>query len=101
VVAVGWAGLTFRAADGRARGEVDEGFSEPELLAAWWSLVLRDDPERDTPRRAVSIRSSEAEPAADESPRDDKPTRRDRYRLIDSFAGRDDLLVEPEAARGA
>lgn len=91
VEAVGWAGLAFRAVDGRARGAVDEGFSDPELLAAWWSLVLRDDPEAAAPRRAVAIRPSQAVP--DESPRDDRATRRDRYRLIDSFAGRDDLLV--------
>jgi hypothetical protein len=91
VEALGWAGLAFRAADGRARGTVDEGFRDPEMLAAWWSLVLRDDAESATPRRALAIRSSDAVP--DESLRDDRTTRRDRYRLIDSFAGRDDLLV--------
>jgi hypothetical protein len=91
LVAVGWAGLAFRAADGRARGAVDEGFSDPELLAAWWSLVLRDDPEAAGPHRAIAIRSSEVAP--DASHPDDRAMRRDRYRLIDSFAGRDDLLV--------
>jgi len=99
---VGWSGLTFRASDGRARAPVDEGFSDPELLAAWWSLVLRDAPggtdevadggdAQPGPRRAVAIRTVES--ADDAPPRDDRATRRDRYRLIDRFAGREDLLV--------
>jgi hypothetical protein len=91
VEAVGWAGLAFRVADARARGEVDEGFSDAELLAAWWSLVLRDDPAAASPRRAVAIRSSGSDHA--ETARDDRATRRDRYRLIDSFGGREDLLA--------
>ncbi|MET0772502.1 MAG: hypothetical protein ABWZ82_05405 [Candidatus Limnocylindrales bacterium] len=91
VEAVGWAGLAFRAVDARARGEVDEGFNDADLLAAWWSLVLRDDPDSAAPRRALALRASEAAP--DDALRDDRATRRDRYRLIDSFAGRDDLLV--------
>lgn len=103
VGAVGWSGLTFRASDGRARAPVDEGFSDPELLAAWWSLVLRDAPggtdevadggdAQPGPRRAVAIRTVESI-ADDAPPRDDRATRRDRYRLIDRFAGREDLLV--------
>lgn len=110
VEAVGWAGLTFRARDARRRLPVDEGFSDAELLAAWWSLILRDPPEGEgdtsddpgddapTPRRAVSIRTTELEPD-DEPLRDDRATRRDRYRLIDAFAGRDDLLVRDRSAR--
>lgn len=97
VEAVGWAGLAFRARDGRTRGAVDEGFSDPELLAAWWSLVLRDDEGAERPRRAVALRTAVA-PADDApSPRDDRATRRDRYRLIDAFADRDDLIVEDDA----
>lgn len=88
--AVDWAGLTFRAVDGRARGPVDEGFSDPRLLAAWWSLALRDG---EPPRCAMPIWS--ADPSIDDPPPtpDDRATRRDRYRLIGRFAGRDDLLV--------
>ncbi|MEZ4596849.1 MAG: hypothetical protein R3C32_08400 [Chloroflexota bacterium] len=92
VEAVGWAGLAFRARDGRARGPVDEGFGDPELLAAWWSLRLRDDPDAGRPRRAVAHRATAAE-GDPVSSRDDRATRRDRYRLIDAFAGRDDLLA--------
>jgi hypothetical protein len=95
VEAVGWAGLAFRAPDGRARVMVDERFTDPDLLAAWWSLVLRDAADRASPGRAVAIRASDGVP--DPSPRDDRATRRDRYRLIDSFAGRDDLIVHGDA----
>jgi hypothetical protein len=102
VEAVGWAGLAFRVSDGRARAPVDEGFSDPELLAAWWSLALRDAPEDPSseqvrpPRRAVALRPSAA--VAEDLPPDDRATRRDRYRLIDRFAGRDDLLVGRDMA---
>jgi hypothetical protein len=81
---------------------VDEGFSDPELLAAWWSLALRDAPEDPSseqvrpPRRAVALRPSAA--VAEDLPPDDRATRRDRYRLIDRFAGRDDLLVGRDMA---
>jgi hypothetical protein len=94
VEAVSWAGLAFRVAEGRERPPVDEGFTDPELFAAWWSLMLRDAVGQDgaEPRRAVGIRSV-APSSADVPPRDDRATRRDRYRLIDAFAGRDDLLV--------
>lgn len=104
VEAVGWAGLAFRGHDGRARGSVDEGFADPELLAAWWSLTLRDDERAERPRRAVALRSGGTEDggAASDgraaSPRDDRATRRDRYRLIDAFAGRDDLIVRDDPA---
>jgi hypothetical protein len=96
VEAVGWAGLAFRARDGRALGLVDEGFADDDLLAAWWSLVLRDGTDGEEPRRAVAIRSLDAAP--DDLPsRDDRATKRDRYRLIDSFAGRDDLVIRTDA----
>ncbi len=35
--------MAFRTADGLDRGPVDEGFHDPGMLAAWWSLVLRDE----------------------------------------------------------
>ncbi|MFN8518725.1 MAG: hypothetical protein U0667_04885 [Chloroflexota bacterium] len=96
IEAVGWAGLAVRARDGRALGPVDEGFTDDDLLAAWWSLALRDDGAVDGPRRAGAGRSVEA--AADDlPPRDDRATKRDRYRLIDSFAGRDDLVIRTDA----
>jgi hypothetical protein len=94
VEVVGWAGLAFRARDGRARGPVDEAFSDPELLAAWWSLVLRDEGAGGTPRSAVAIRAAPSTtPATDEAVRDDRATRRDRYRIIDRFHGRRDLVT--------
>lgn len=91
--AVGWAGLAFRARDGRARGPVDERFADPELLAAWWSLVLRDEGEGVAARAAVATRATPSETSQDGTLRDDRATRRDRYRIIDRFHDRGDLLT--------
>jgi hypothetical protein len=91
--AVGWAGLAFRARDGRACGPVEEGFSDVELLAAWWSLVLRDETGEVAPRSAVAIRSTPQAPMDDGPTGDDRATKRDRYRIIDRFHGRAELLT--------
>jgi hypothetical protein len=87
--------MAFRRADVAGRGPLDEGFLDPALLDAWWSLVLRD-PEGDemTPRRAllvdVPVAHSADEPAATT---DASVLRRNRYRLINTFGGRRDLAV--------
>jgi hypothetical protein len=95
VEAVGWAGLAFRARDGRARGPVDEAFHDAELLAAWWSLVLRDEGPEAAPRQAVAIRASTSATEEDERPpRENHATRRDRYRIIDRFHSRQELRTD-------
>jgi hypothetical protein len=93
-VAVAWAGLTFRAADGLDRGPVEEGFSDPDMLAAWWSLVLRDEGD-EAPARGARALLTGTGPAG---PQRDRANRRDRYRIIDRFGRRFDLLTDPVAA---
>jgi hypothetical protein len=95
-MAVAWAGMTFRTDDGRERGPVDEGFSDPGMLAAWWSLVLRDEGPEDAPRAARAL--LDATNAAVVTPGRDRAVRRDRYRIIDRFGHRYDLLTDPIAA---
>jgi hypothetical protein len=98
--------LAFRRADAVERGPVDEGFRSAERLDVWWSLVLRDEGEHETPRRAVAIPGLElerGEPAARDStppargsspPADrDRLSRRNFYRVLDRFRGRLDLAV--------
>jgi hypothetical protein len=99
-VAVAWAGLTFRTGDGLERGPIDEGFADPDMLAAWWSLVLRDTGD-EAPSRAARALGASDDGAADTNQvgtRLDRATRRDRYRIIDRFGGRYDLLTDPVAA---
>ncbi len=45
----------FRRADAAARGPLDERFRFYRNLDIWWSLVLRDEGEDASPRRAVSL----------------------------------------------
>ncbi len=90
----------FRRADALARGPLDERFRTADHLATWWSLVLRDNGEGVTPGRAVAIADlpfvlhdvPRADPPAEPAqPRDEK---RDRYRIIDRFGWRRDLLTK-------
>lgn len=92
----------FRRSDAGERGPLDEHFRTPESLAVWWSLVLRDSGEGETPRRAVTldglpiIRHAPAHGAEDAGPPDpgrDRQAKRDRYRIIDRFGSRRDLLA--------
>ncbi len=91
VEAVGWPGLACRVEDARRIDDLDERFADPEIFAAWWSLRLRDaGPDGShRHRQAVGIR-----PPGDSVMREDQATRKDRYRLLDTFGGRLDLLVE-------
>lgn len=89
VEAVGWSGLACRVADARIVDELDERFTDPGMFAAWWSLCLRDAGSVEGHRSAVATR-----PVGGSVLREDQATRRDRYRLIDRFGGRTDLLVE-------
>jgi hypothetical protein len=92
-VAVAWAGLTFRTRDALMRGPIDEGFREPDMLAVWLSLVLRD--EGDAPSRQARALLAGTGPVGTQR---DHATRRDRYRIIGQFGQRYDLLTDPVAA---
>ncbi len=89
----------FRRADYRDRGPFDARFRFYRNLDIWWSLVLRDDGEGETPRRAVAIdglplvrhehRGWTSLPDEDR----DRQSKRNFYRIIDRFGSRRDLLV--------
>ena len=92
--------VAFRRADAIARGPLDEGFRSPASLATWWSLVLRDEGEDAPPRRALRLERLpvSGEPGASAAPvgggpATDRAVRRDRYRIIDRFGWRRDLLT--------
>ena len=100
VVAIDGSCLAMRRPDAAARGPLDERFGSPRLLAAWWSLVLRDRGEGHAPRRAVAVDGLPVRrhdvPPEDAAPAErDRTVRRDRYRLLDRFGHRPDLVGEP------
>jgi len=89
----------FRRADAAQRGPLDERFRFYRNLDIWWSLVLRDEGEEVTPRRAVSIGDLPAVRhehrgyvSLSEAERD-RQSKRNFYRIIDRFGWRRDLLV--------
>jgi len=94
-VTVAWPGLAFRTEDGLARRPVDDAFHDPGMLAAWWSLVLRDEGPEVPARTARAL--LDATNAGLSTPLRDRAVRRDRYRIIDRFGGRYDLLTDPIA----
>jgi cysteinyl-tRNA synthetase len=88
--------LAFRRADAVARGPIDERFRFYRNLDIWWSLVLRDEGEGRTPRRAVALelpairhehRGWTSLPDAER----DRLSKRNFYRIIDRFGPRRDL----------
>ena len=89
----------FRRADAAERGPVDERFRFYRNLDIWWSLVLRDQGEEQTPRRAVALDAMPAERHEHRGwtslPDDerDRQSKRNFYRIIDRFGWRRDLLV--------
>ncbi len=91
--------VAFRRTDAVARGPLDEQFRTAGPLAIWWSLVLRDEGEAARPRRAVRVAdlliagdpTRVGEPTTD--PDVARAARRDRYRIIDRFGWRRDLLI--------
>jgi len=89
----------FRRSDAATLGPLDERFRSPENLAVWWSLVLRDSGEGETPRRALClgglalIRHEPADDADAPDPEHARQVKRDRYRIIDRFGSRRDLLA--------
>jgi cysteinyl-tRNA synthetase len=96
--------LAFRRDDFAARGPLDERFRFYRNLDIWWSLVLRDEGEGNTPRRAVRL---DGLPAVRHEHRGytslpdderDRQSKRNFYRIIDRFGSRRDLLVHPAVA---
>jgi cysteinyl-tRNA synthetase len=91
--------LAFRRADYVERGPLDERFTFYRNLDIWWSLVLRDEGEAQTPRRAVALdglplvrhehRGYTSVPEAER----DRLSKRNFYRILDRFGTRRDLLV--------
>ena len=100
VTAIQGYALAFRRADAAARGPLDEHFRFYRNLDIWWSLVLRDEGEGITPRRAVAIpipalrhehRGWTALPEAER----DRLSKRNFYRSLDRFGPRRDLGLAP------
>ena len=91
--------MAFRRADAAARGPLDERFRFYRNLDIWWSLVLRDEGEGETPRRAVRIDGLPVERHEHRGytslPTDerDRQSKRNFYRIIDRFGRRRDLLT--------
>jgi glycosyltransferase involved in cell wall biosynthesis len=106
VVAVDGTAMAFRRADYVARGPLDEHFTIPASLDAWWSLVLRDqgedDPDDAVPRRAVQAGATLAgrpveAAAANDGGATERLAKRAFYRVLKRFGTRRDLLVGGEA----
>jgi len=91
--------VAFRRSDIAARGPIDEGFRFYRNLDVWLSLVLRDEGDGATPRRAVAVPGiplERGEPAAwrlTPATDRDRLSRRNFYRVLDRFRTRLDLAV--------
>jgi len=97
--------MAFRRADAAARGPIDEGFRSAGFLDVWLSLVLRDEGEGRTPRRAVALPGLPFE-RADGAPgrpagaaARERRTRRNFYRVLDAYRTRPDLAVPGPVVR--
>ena len=96
VTAIEGYALAFRRGDAAARGPLDERFRFYRNLDIWWSLVLRDEGEGSTPRRAVAVtipatrHEHRGWTALAEAERD-RLSKRNFYRIIDRFGWRHDL----------
>jgi hypothetical protein len=96
VTAIEGYALAFRRSDGAARGPFDERFRFYRNLDIWWSLVLRDEGEGTTPRRAVAVEipaTRHEHRGWTSLPDDDRDrlSKRNFYRIIDRFGSRRDL----------
>jgi Glycosyl transferase family 2 len=90
--------LAFRRADYVARGPLDERFRFYRNLDIWWSLVLRDEGDGESPRRAVAmeipaIRHEHRGWTSLSDEERDRQSKRNFYRIIDRFGSRRDLLI--------
>ena len=96
--------FAFRRADYAERGPLDERFRFYRNLDIWWSLVLRDEGEDHTPRRAVSldglpaVRHEHRGWASLPEEERDRQSKRNFYRIIDRFGSRRDMLVDRGAS---
>jgi hypothetical protein len=90
--------LAFRRTDYVTRGPLDERFRFYRNLDIWWSLVLRDQGDGESPRRAVAIdvpairhehRGWSSVPDEERN----RQSKRNFYRIIDRFGSRRDLLL--------
>jgi cysteinyl-tRNA synthetase len=93
--------MAFRRQDAALRGPLDEAFRFYRNLDIWWSLVLRDEGEREASRRAVAVpdlplirREPWAWTSTPEGERE-RLSKRNFYRLLDRFRTRLDLAVPP------
>jgi GT2 family glycosyltransferase len=91
--------MAFRRADATARGPLDEQFRVARNLDIWWSLVLRDEGEDRSPRRAVVVpdlalrRHEDLGGSSVGSAERERLTKRNYYRVLDRFGRRLDLAV--------
>jgi glycosyltransferase involved in cell wall biosynthesis len=89
--------MAFRRADAIGRGPLDEAFRFYRNLDIWWSLILRDEGEGRTPRRAAVVSGlplDRGEPRAwvtTPPPVRDRFSKRNFYRVLDRFRTRLDL----------
>ncbi len=92
----------FRREDFVARGPLDERFHFYRNLDIWWSLVLRDEGEEGTARRAVRldglpiVRHDHRGWTSLPDDERDRQSKRNFYRIIDRFGSRRDLLVNAD-----
>jgi hypothetical protein len=96
VTAVEGYAIAFRRGDAAERGRLDERFRFYRNLDIWWSLVLRDEGEQATPRRAVSVdipatRHEHRGWASLPDSERERLSKRNFYRIIDRFGHRRDL----------
>ena len=98
VTAIEGYALAFRRSDAVERGPLDERFRFYRNLDIWWSLVLRDEGEEHTPRRAVAVpilavrHEHRGWTSLGEAERD-RLSKRNFYRIIDRFGWRHDLAT--------
>jgi hypothetical protein len=89
VVAVDRALMAFRRSEYVARGPLDEGFRDAAWLDVWWSLVLREPAGATPGRRAVAPSGLAAERLQDAVAGDPRQAKRNYYRLLEGFRGRE------------
>jgi hypothetical protein len=98
VTAVEGYAIAFRRADAAERGPLDEHFRFYRNLDIWWSLVLRDEGEEASPRRAVAVeipavRHEHREWTSTPERERSRLSKRNFYRIIDRFRRRPDLAT--------
>jgi GT2 family glycosyltransferase len=90
--------MAFRRSDAIQRGPLDEAFRFYRNLDIWWSLVLRDEGEDPSARRAALVAGlplSRGEPhawTATPPAERDRLSKRNFYRVLDRFRTREDLV---------